>query len=134
MLKRLQRVLAVDFCSDLCNLFSPVPVPLCHGWQHHVQPAPWRCLQLSQQGGPGHRSSERRHGNTMYGKCAGTGQKCSIEFCWLNAKTPFCKQRPLVLPFPSELQHLSSFSLPATPGLGVEMQKSTPELIEVVTS
>lgn len=70
----------------------------------------------------------------MYGKSAGTGQKCSVEVCWLNAKTPFCEQGLLVLPFPSELQHLSSFSLPAMPGPGVEMQKSTPELIEVVTS
>lgn len=34
----------------------------------------------------------------------------------------------------SELQHLPSFSLPATPGPGVEMQKITPELIEAVVS
>jgi len=115
MLKRLQRVLAVDFCSHLCNLFSPAPVPMCHGWQHHVQPAPWRCSQLGQQGGPGHWSSERRCGNTMYGKCTGTRQKCSVEVCWLHTKTPFCEQEQLALPFISEHQHLSSFSLPATP-------------------
>lgn len=70
----------------------------------------------------------------MDGKCAGTGQKCSIEVCWLKVKTPFCEQGQLAPPFPSELQHLSGFSLPATPGPGVEMWKSTPELIEAVTS
>lgn len=125
MRKRLQRLLAVDFCSDLCYLFPSVPVPLCHSWQHHVQPTPLRCSQTWQQEGPGHWSSERRCGNKMYGKCAGTGRKCLVDVCWLGAKTPSCEQGLLVLPFPSELQHLSSFSLPATPGLGVGMQKST---------
>lgn len=85
MLKRLPTVRAVAVCTDPGNLFSPVLLPLCRGWQHSTQPAPRRVAQgLGSEEDRGRWSSEQRCGNTMYGKCAGTGQKCSMEVCWLN--------------------------------------------------
>lgn len=88
-------VLAVNSCSDLCNLFPPVP------------------------GGTGGSSSsgnkeelgcrEEVWERQAWEMCRQSTEMLHIEGCWFSAETPLGEQGLLVLPLPAE------FSISAAP-------------------
>lgn len=109
------KVLPVDSCSDLCN---PFPLSQCPCGTAVQLPG-----DTGAQGTRRSRGSGRRCGSTVLGKC-------SIESGWNTCGRAGAACAALAF----RVQHLSSSSLPALPGVGAERQKSTHELIEVVTS